>query len=206
MFRQQIINTSPLRAVALASALAGALFMPASVMAAPVQYTIDPSHTYPSFEADHMGGLSTWRGKFNRTAGTVVLDRAAQTGKIAVEVDVASVDFGHDEMNDQARSSKILDAARFPKARFTGTFSAFDGDRPTEAKGEFTLHGVTRPMTMKISRFKCINHPLEKREACGADVQTTFDRRDFGIDFALDMGFDPKVDLNIQVEALRDST
>ncbi|MYZ41774.1 polyisoprenoid-binding protein [Achromobacter sp. KS-M25] len=198
----QITNTLPFRA----AVLAGALIAPLWSSAAPVNYTIDPSHTYPSFEADHMGGLSTWRGKFNRSAGTVVLDRAARSGTIAVEVDVGSVDFGHDEMNAQARSSKILDAAKFPEARFNGTFSAFDGDRPTEAKGEFTLHGVTRPMTMKIGQFKCIDHPLEKREACGADVQTSFDRRDFGIDFALDMGFDPKVDLNIQVEALRDPT
>jgi len=200
MIGPQIINTLPIRA----AVLAGALLAPVWSTAAPVRYTIDPSHTYPSFEADHMGGLSTWRGKFNRSAGTVVLDRAARSGTIAVEVDVGSVDFGHDEMNAQARSSKILDAAKFPKARFDGTFSAFDGDRPTEARGEFTLHGVTRPMTMKIDQFKCIDHPLEKREACGADVQTSFDRRDFGIDFAVDMGFDPKVDLNIQVEALRD--
>ena len=200
MIGPKIFNTSTFCAAALASAL----LVPVWSIAAPVSYTIDPSHTYPSFEADHMGGLSTWRGKFNRSAGTVVLDRAAKAGTIAVEVDVASVDFGHDEMNAQARSSKILDTAKFPKASFKGAFSAFDGDRPTEAKGEFTLHGVTRPMTMKIGKFKCIDHPLEKREACGADVETSFDRRDFGIDFALDMGFDPNVDLNIQVEALRD--
>ncbi|PMQ06631.1 hypothetical protein DyAD56_03985 [Dyella sp. AD56] len=41
--------------------------------AAAATYVIDPAHTYPSFEADHFGGLSTWRGKFDRTSGKVAL-------------------------------------------------------------------------------------------------------------------------------------
>ena len=62
-----------------------------AAQAAPVRYDMDPAHTYPSFEADHMGGVSVWRGKFNRTRGTLTLDRAAQTGTVDVSVDVGSV-------------------------------------------------------------------------------------------------------------------
>ncbi|MBO1110332.1 YceI family protein [Bordetella petrii] len=180
---------------------AAALCLPAA--AAPVTYDIDPSHTYPSFEADHMGGLSTWRGKFNQTSGVIVLDRAARSGTIDVTVQIASIDFGHDELNRHAVAPDIFDAARYPTATFKGRFTEFDGDRPEEAVGQFTLRGVTRTLKLDIDDFKCIQHPMEKREACGADVSASFNRGDYGLDFGLDMGFKPKVELEIQVEALR---
>jgi len=182
---------------------AAGLAMAFSATAAPVTYDIDPSHTYPSFEADHMGGLSTWRGKFNRTSGTIVLDREAKTGTIDVTVEISSIDFGHDEMNKHAVAPDIFDAAKYPTATFKGTFTDFDGDRPEQAEGELTLRGVTKKIKMDIDDFKCIDHPMEKREACGADVSASFKRSDFGLDFALDKGFKPEVDLKIQVEALR---
>jgi len=175
--------------------------LPAST--APVTYDVDPSHTYPSFEADHMGGLSTWRGKFNKTSGVIVLDRAARSGTIDITVQIDSIDFGHDEMNKHAVAPDIFDAAKYPTATFKGRFTEFDGDRPKTATGEFTLRGVTRPLELEIDDFKCINHPMEKREVCGADVSGSFNRGDYGLNFALDMGFKPEVELEIQVEALR---
>jgi len=183
--------------------LAAGLAVTFSATAAPVTYDVDPSHTYPSFEADHMGGLSTWRGKFNRTSGTIVLDRAAKTGTIDVTVEIGSIDFGHDEMNKHAVAPDIFDAAKYPTATFKGTFTDFDGDRPEEAEGELTLRGVTKKIKLDIDDFKCMEHPMEKREVCGADVSASFKRSDFGLDFALDKGFKPEVELNIQVEALR---
>ena len=79
----------------IASAFAGI------AAAAPVTYNVDPDHTFPSFEADHMG-LSTWRGKFNKTAGKVTLDKAAGQGTVEVTIDAASIDFGHDKLNEVA--------------------------------------------------------------------------------------------------------
>ena len=67
--------------------------------ASEINYTIDPDHTYPSFEADHFGGLSTWRGKFNKTTGKLTLDKAAGTGSVDIAVDAASIDFGQDKLN-----------------------------------------------------------------------------------------------------------
>jgi polyisoprenoid-binding protein YceI len=182
---------------------ASALMLTLPAAATPVTYDLDPSHTYPSFEADHLGGLSTWRGKFNKSQGVVVLDREARTGTVEVMVDINSVDFGHDEMNQHAVAPDIFDAARYPTATFKGKFTKFDGDRPEEATGDLTLRGVTRPVKMEIDDFKCIQHPMEKREVCGADVSTKFSRKDFGLDFGLDMGFKPEVELKIQVEAGR---
>ncbi|OZI74894.1 YceI family protein [Bordetella genomosp. 12] len=184
---------------------AGLAFAALSAQAAPVTYDVDPSHTYPSFEADHMGGLSTWRGKFNRTNGVIILDRQARSGTIDITVDINSVDFGHDEMNQHALAADIFDAKKYPTATFKGRFTKFDGDKPEKARGELTLRGVTRDVTLDIDDFKCMMHPMEKREVCGADVSAEINRRDFGLDFGLDMGFKPKVELQIQVEALRRS-
>ena len=88
----------------------------AAAIAAPVTYNIDPDHTYPSFEADHMGGMSIWRGKFRSSSGTVKIDAAAHTGAVDITVDTSSIDFGHDEMNEHARSPDMFDVARFPTA------------------------------------------------------------------------------------------
>jgi polyisoprenoid-binding protein YceI len=168
------------------------------------RYTIDPDHTYPSFEASHMG-ISTWRGKFNRTTGTVVLDRAAGTGSVAVTVDMASIDFGLDALNDVARGTELFDVARYPQAIFNGRLEGFAAGVPTRLAGELTLHGVTRPLVLQVNAFKCIPHPIFKRELCGADATGTFQRDAFGLDAGKDYGFSMDVDLRIQVEALRDA-
>ena len=169
--------------------------------AAPVKYQIEPTHTYPSFEADHMG-VSVWRGKFNRSTGQVVLDKAAGTGTLAVEVDVASIDFGHDALNAEMAKPEYLDAARHPTARYEGKLEGFVDGKPTRVDGSLTLHGVTRPLTLEIRSFKCMPHPIFKRDWCGADAHATFDRSAFGIDAGREYGFDMEVALRIQVEAL----
>ena len=164
-------------------------------------YKIDPGHTYPSFEADHMG-ISVWRGKFTKTSGTVVLDRVAKTGSVDITVDMNSVDFGHEKMNEHARKPDIFDVAQFPTATFKGNKVRFNGDTPVAVEGQFTLHGVTKPLTLTINKFKCIDHPMLKREVCGADASATFQRSDFGVNFGLPR-FSPEVKLAIQVEAVK---
>ncbi len=176
-----------------------------TVAAEPLRYAVDASHTYPSFEADHLGGLSTWRGKFNTTRGEIVLDRAAGSGTVAIEVDIASIDFGHDEMNRHAVAADLFDAAAHPRANYTGTLAAFRGGVPTRVEGSLSLHGVTRPLALEIVAFKCMPHPMWKREVCGADARATLQRDAFGIAAGKDYGFDMKVDLRIQVEAVQEA-
>ncbi len=180
---------------------AAAAFAATSAFAAPVTYDIETNHTYPSFEADHMG-LSVWRGKFNKSSGTVILDREAKTGSLDITVDINSIDFGHEKMNEHAKKPDIFDAAKYPTATFKSKAIKFTGDVPTSVDGELTLHGVTKPLTLQINKFKCIMHPMLKKEACGADVTGTFKRDDFGISFGLP-NFSPEVKLAIQVEAVK---
>ncbi|HET6555245.1 MAG TPA: YceI family protein [Dyella sp.] len=182
----------------MASALGG------SVHAANATYTIDPAHTYPSFEADHLGGLSTWRGKFNSTSGKVTLDKAAGTGSVDITVDASSVDFGLDKMNEAARSNELFDVAKYPTATYKGKLGGFVNDAPTKVTGELTLHGVTRPLDLAIRSFKCMPHPMLKRELCGADASATFQRDAFGMEAGKAYGFSMDVALRIQVEALID--
>lgn len=188
-------------AAAMLAAVAG--FAMTSTLAAPVTYRVDPDHTYPSFEADHLGGLSTWRGKFNASSGTVVMDREAGTGTLEVRIDTASVDFGHDKMNEHARSADIFDVASFPVATYTGRLAKFVDGAPTEVHGEMTLKGVTKPLVLQIDRFVCKPHPMLKKDACGANATAAFDRDAFGVDYGKAYGFDMQTLLRIQVEAIR---
>ena len=172
-----------------------------AAQAAPVTYTLDPMHTYPSFEADHMG-ISTWRGKFDKTTGSITMDREAGTGTLAIVVDMKSADFGLEAMNKSAKSNELFDVAKYPKATFKGTLEGFTDGAPTRAVGTLEMHGKTNPVTLEIKKFKCIPHPMFKREACGADVYATIDREQFGMDAGKAYGFSMAVDLRIQVEAL----
>ncbi|KGI77665.1 YceI family protein [Oleiagrimonas soli] len=168
------------------------------------RYTVDPQHTYPSFEADHMGGLSVWRGKFNRSHGHITLDRAHGTGLVDVTVDTDSIDFGLDALNAEARTKDLLDTSRYPAAHYTGRLANFVDGAPTRVIGTLSLHGTTRPLDLQVLSFKCMPHPMLKRELCGADALAHFDRSRFGMDAGKDYGFDMNVTLRIQVEALRD--
>jgi len=181
--------------VLLATAALGA-------QAAAVTYAIDPMHTYPSFEADHMGGVSTWRGKFDKTKGSITLDREAGTGTVDIQIDPNSIDYGLAAMNKAAKSNELFDTAKYPRASYKGKLEGFTDGKPTRVVGMLELHGVTKPVTLDIRKFKCMPHPMLKRELCGADAYATINREEFGMAAGKDWGFDMKVDLRIQVEAI----
>ncbi|HEY8519129.1 MAG TPA: YceI family protein [Gammaproteobacteria bacterium] len=170
--------------------------------AAPMTYEIDPNHTYPSFEADHMGGLSKWRGKVNSTTGTITFDKEAQTGTVEVTMDMKTIDFGHQGLNDHAQTPDLFDTAQFPTATYSGRLVDFRNGAPTAVDGTLTLHGVSKPVRLQIESFKCQQHPMLRREVCGADAVAQINREDFGISFGKNFGFDMGVTLRIQVEAI----
>jgi polyisoprenoid-binding protein YceI len=174
-----------------------------TAVAAPAIYNVDPQHTYPAFEADHMGGLSIWRGKINSTSGKVVLDRAAKAGTVDVTMDMKSIDFGMDKMNEHANSPDIFDTAKFPTATFSGKLAAFNGENPTEVQGNLTMHGVTKPVTLKVNSFMCKPNPMSKKETCGADASALINREDFGVSYGKSFGFKMDVKLLITIEAIK---
>ena len=165
------------------------------------KYNFDPTHTFPNFEADHMG-ISTFRGKFTKTSGSVTLDRAARTGSMEAVIDAASIDVGNAALNKHSQNADMFNVEKFPTITYKGTAIKFEGDKPVAVEGELTLLGVTKPVSLTIEKFKCIIHPRFKREVCGADVRGSFKRTDFGMAYGTPM-FSPDVTLAIQVEAIK---
>ena len=184
----------------IAALLAGAA-VPA--LAAPDNYTIDPTHTYPSIEFSHMG-LSVWRGKFNKTTGKIALDRAARTGTVDVTIDAASINFGLAAMDEKARSEDFFNVEKYPTATYRGTVR-FSGDTPRSVDGKVTIMGVTKPVTLKINLFNCMPHPMLKKEVCGADAEGEIIWGEYGMKLSqYGQGDAGKVRLRIQVEAIKD--
>lgn len=176
----------------------------APVYAGPMTYQLDPSHTYVSFAAPHIEAISYWRGKFDRTeSGTVTLDPAAHKGSIEVVIDASSVDVGFPALTEELRGPQFLDSAKYPTATYRADVVRFKGGKPVEAVGTLTLHGVTKPVRVKINSFKCIADPFVKNvERCGADASAVIDRSAFGVDaYAKTTG--SEVRLEIQVEGTR---
>jgi len=171
--------------------------------AEPVTYNVDPEHSHPAFETDHFGGLSVWRGVFGKTAGKITLDKAASTGTVDVTVDTSSVEFGHAKLNQHVNGPEILDTAKFPQATYKGTLADFKDGAPTAVKGDLTLHGVTKPVVLKIVSFKCMTNPMSKKDVCGADAEGKFNRADFGVNYGQQFGFKQDVVLRIQVEGIK---
>lgn len=169
----------------------------------PVTYEIDPNHTFPAFEADHMGGLSLWRGKINSTSGEIILDKKNKTGSVNVVMEMLSIDFGHDEMNERAKSDDMFDIEEFPQAKYEGLLINFQDGSPTKVEGELTLHGITKKVDLEIKAFKCRLHPFKLREVCGADLRGNIMRDDFGIKYGKVLGFKMGVALRIGVEAIK---
>jgi len=169
----------------------------------PVIYEIDPNHTFPAFEADHMGGLSLWRGKINSTSGEIILDKKNKIGSVNVVMEMLSIDFGHDEMNKRAKSDDMFDIEEFPQASYEGKLINFQDGAPTKVEGELTLHGITKNVDLEIKAFKCRLHPFKLREVCGADLRGNIMRDDFGIKYGKMLGFKMGVALRIGVEAIK---
>ena len=162
-------------------------------------YTIDPNHTFPIYEVNHVG-FSIQRGRFNKTSGTIQLDLAAHRGSAEVAVDTRSVRTGVAKLDEHLRSEDFFNAAKYPQITFKSDQLRFEGDNLFSATGNLTILGVTRPVTFKVNYFHCGMHPLLKKKACGVDLEAHIKRSDFGMKFGLpDLGDD--VTLRVNTEA-----
>jgi polyisoprenoid-binding protein YceI len=174
----------------------------ASVQAAPATYSIDPTHTFVTFEAKHMG-TSTNRGRFDKKEGTVVLDLAAKTGKADITIETGSINTGTAPFDGHLKSKDFFNAEAFPKATFMGDQFKFVGDKLAEVMGTFTLLGKSQPVTLKASNFGCYENVRIKREVCGGDFETTIKRSAYGMDYGIAYGVPDDIKLVIQIEAIK---
>lgn len=166
-------------------------------------FTLDPGHTFPSFEIRHQG-VSVMRGKFNRSQGKVMLDAEKQSGSIEVRVDATSGDTGHDGLNQKLLGGNFFRTAQFPEILFQSNSVEFKDANPVSATGNLTLLGVTRPVTLEIRDYACTLQFLTRRPLCGADVHAVIKRSDFGMNYGIPLIGD-EVKLAIEVEGFKDN-
>ena len=183
-------------------AVVAALGFTAAAHAETATYAIDPSHTFATFEIAHFA-TSTNRGRFNKTSGTVTLDKAAKTGALDVSVDTTSLDTGTTAFTNHISGPEMLNVAAFPTAHLVATKFVFNGDKVTEIDGNLTLMGKTNPVVLKAQNFNCYMSPMVKREVCGGDFDATIVRSQYGVTYGLNYGFPDAMHLVIQVEAVK---
>lgn len=143
-------------------------------------YSIDPNHTFPVFEVNHLG-YSVQHGRFDKTSGTITLDMAAKKGSVDLTIETTSLDMGFPLWNEHLSADGFFNTAKFPTMTFKSNKLLFKGDKVVAAEGDFTLLGVTKPLTVTVNDFKCGDHPMLKKPMCGANISGTIKRSDFGM-------------------------
>jgi polyisoprenoid-binding protein YceI len=163
--------------VALGSAL-----LAAPVVAQEV-YVLDARHTTPTFEVTHIG-FSQQRGIFGNTTGKVTLDRTAKKGTIDVSIAATSLLMAP-ALQTLVKGDEFLNVEKFPTMTYKSADLVFDGDNVVSANGEFTMLGVTRPVALKLTSFKCAPNPFNKKPMCGGEATATIKRSEFGMKAAM---------------------
>jgi polyisoprenoid-binding protein YceI len=179
---------------------------PLAVSAAPQTYNFDPMHSFPNFTINHLG-MTTIHGRFDRMTGKVVLDAVARTGTLEAKIQTASVSTGDAKRTDgvrsrdeHLRSADFFNSAEFPEMVFKSTKFNFKGDAVESVDGNLTLLGVTKPVKLHLTAFKCAPHPFSKKPMCGAYAEATIKRTDFGMKYGVPAISDD-VNLAISLEA-----
>lgn len=186
-----------------AIALISMLFA-APVLAASEKYTIDPAHTIPTFEVNHLG-FTTQRGRFDKASGKIVLDLAAGKGSVDVVIDTGSLDMGSPSWTAHLADEGLFNVKAYPTMTFKSDHLIFDGDkRVVAAEGVLTLIGVAKPVVVKVNNFKCAVNPLNSKPLCAGDVTAEIKRSDFGMTKYLSAVSD-MVKINVPVEAYKDA-
>lgn len=170
------------------------------VIAMADSYTIDPAHTFPNFTINHLG-FSTMHGRFDKTTGSISMDRAKGTGSVDVVIEAASVSTGFQKRDDHLRSPDFFNAVEFPTITFKSTKVNFQGAGAT-VEGQLTMKGVTKPVTLNVDSIHCGVHPMNKKDVCGFNATARIRRSDFGVNYALPAVGD-EIGLDIEVEAVK---
>jgi len=177
------------------------------VLTAPVQaatYTLDPAHTYPQFEIHHLS-FSTLHGQFNHTEGRITMDRGKNIGSLEATIEVKSLDTGFAKRDEDLLAAPFFDAAQFPAMTYKSTKVTYQGRDRATVRGDFTLHGVTRPLTLHVTRISCGMNPVMKKNVCGFDAWGEIRRSDFGMKTYVPVIPD-EVKLVINSDAVEEST
>ena len=174
----------------------------APALAAPETYVLDGTHTFPRFSYNHLG-YSTQLSRFNKTTGKIILDKEAKTGEVDIVIDTQSVDTGYATFDEHIQGADFLDTAKYPTATFKSNRVVFEGDKPVAVHGLLTLKGVTQPVTLTVTSFQAMPHPMLKKDAIGANAHTMVKRSEFNAGkYAPHVSDEVRID--IAVEAIKE--
>lgn len=177
------------------------LLASSAAFATPETFVLDANHTKPRFEYSHFG-YSNQVSRFDNVSGTVTIDRAAKTGSADVTIDAKSVSTGSTVFNGHIQGEDFFDTEKYPTITFKSDKFTFDGDKLVAVDGNLTIKGITKPVTLALSSFMCMPHPMAKKEACGANATAHVKRSDFNMGKYAPYVSD-EVTLSIPVESLK---
>lgn len=181
---------------------AASLALPLAAQAAPTTYVLDGSHTFPSFSYSHLG-YSTQTSRFDKTTGKIVYDKETGYGTAEIVIDMKSVSTGNALFNEHIQGEDYFDTAKYPTATFKSSALRWSGNAPVALEGTLTMKGVTQPVTLKITHFKEMMHPMLKREALGANAVVVVKRSAFNAGKNAPFVGD-EVTISIAIEALKE--
>jgi polyisoprenoid-binding protein YceI len=174
-----------------------------AVSAQAATYTLDPAHTYPQFEIRHLV-FSTLHGQFNQTAGKITMDREKNLGSVEATIQVGSVDTGMPKRDADLVAAPFFDAASHPTMSYKSSKVSYQGKDKATVEGSLTLRGVTKPVTLHVTRISCGMNPILKKPVCGFDAWAQVKRSDFGMT-AYVPAIPDEVKLTINSDAVEDS-
>ncbi|MCP4127943.1 MAG: YceI family protein [Gammaproteobacteria bacterium] len=192
MNRKQIIGV-------VAATLIAATALPTQA----ADYVMDTSkaHAFIQFKISHLG-YSWLLGRFNTFSGEFSYDeKNPAASKVEVDIDVSSVDTNHAERDKHLRGSDFLDSKKYPRASFVGTGFKDVGDGKAKLTGNFTLRGITRPLTIAVSSIGHGKDPWGGYRR-GFEGTTSFKLSDFGIKKNLGPA-SQTVELYLSIEGIR---
>ena len=183
--------------LALAAALTVAT---AAAFAAPVTYTIDPTHTDVIASWSHLG-FSNPVAHFGQVDGTITYDaQDVSKSSVNVTIPLAGMNSHVPAFDKHLRSADLFDAEKFPEITFRSTKVEAAGEGRLRVTGELTVKGVTKPSVLDVTLNKVGEHPMSKAPTIGFDATTTLRRSDFGIAYAVPAVSD-EVRIRITTEA-----
>jgi polyisoprenoid-binding protein YceI len=179
-----------------------ALFWCTSICVAQTQtWEIDPNHTTSQFSVRHLG-ISTVRGVFEKTAGTVVYDPADPSKtQIEATLDVSSVNTRIERRDNDLHSPNFFDVAKYPTITFKSKKTEVQGQGKLKVTGDLTIHGVTKEVVLDVDGPSAPVNAMGGVRM-GAEATTKINRRDFGVNGAPTVAGD-EVQIIVDIELKR---
>ncbi|MCS7066724.1 MAG: YceI family protein [Fimbriimonadales bacterium] len=167
-----------------------------------VNYQVDPVHSFVIFRVKHMNTAYAY-GRFNSFSGTIAVDeKNPANSSVEFEIDANSVDTGNDRRDDHLRSPDFFNTRQHPKISFKSTSVRKLNDTTFEVKGNLTMRGITRPLTVRVTYVGKGRNP-RGQEIIGFETTFTIKRSEFGVNYGLNGGLADDVRVTIAIEAIR---